>query len=221
MREISNTTEPDSGSCSEIQDGYVAETNGWETEVTFRCKKVNYNLINYVNKRISLKSLFQKNKLYFEEKYSPSGWTHKRTCPFPDHNDKTPSFHYNTLEDRFYCFGCKRGGQAVQFLSYYKNISKISAAELLSESLGSVEDVCIDLENETKDNIDEILLEFSDVVREFIKKHKSYAAMMFAEKVTWGLDLYLLKHVSRASIDESNLVARLKLLKEKIDGYTE
>lgn len=225
MREISSRARSDSDSSIESEDGLVEETTGWEVEDAFGCRKeyrkISDNLVDYVNKRVQLVKLFQQSHLHFEERYSPSGWTHKRKCPFPDHRDKTPSFHFNPQEGRFFCFGCKRGGKAVQFLAFYKQIPIIAAAESLAETLGSMEDVYVDLQNETQDKIDEALLNFSNSVRNFVQKHKSYAAMEFAEKVTWSLDLYLTKHVSRSTMDESNLVARLNLLKEKIDGYAE
>lgn len=35
----------------------------------------------------------------------------KIRCPLPDHGDRTPSFHvYETPEDGWFCFGCRRGG---------------------------------------------------------------------------------------------------------------
>jgi len=225
MREISSSSRPNSDSSSKSENGIVEETTGWEVEDSFGCRKeyrkISESLVDYVNRKITVNSLFEKAHLHFDERYSPSGWTHKRKCPFPDHNDHTPSFHYNPQEGRFFCFGCKRGGRAVQFLAFYKQIPIIAAAESLAETLGSMEDVYVELQNEKQDKIDEALLEFSDSIRTFVQKHKSYAAMEFAEKVTWSLDLYLTKHTSRSTMNESNLIARLKLLKEKIDEYAE
>lgn len=220
MRKISNETGSDGNSCNESEDGIIEEIAGWEVEDTFGCRKqyqkINNNLIDYVNKRVQIATLFKQAHLHFEEKYSPSGWTHKRKCPFPDHKDKTPSFSYNPKEGRFFCFGCKRGGMAVQFLAFYKQIPVIEAAETLAETLGSMEDVYVELHNEKQDKIDEALLSFSNSVRDFLQRHKSFGGIKFIEMVTWSLDLYLAKHVSRATIDERNLIARLNLLKEKL-----
>jgi hypothetical protein len=44
------------------------------------------------------------------------GRTRKISCPF--HNDRTPSFHvYETADDGWYCFGCRRHGQTAYDLA--------------------------------------------------------------------------------------------------------
>lgn len=223
MRKVPDNSRYNSNSSIENEDGYASEVAGWEVENPFNCekelKKLNSNLVDFVNKKIPLKNLLEKSKLHFSEVYSPSGWSHKRSCPFPDHNDSSPSFYYNPVDDRFVCHGCHRGGKAVQFYAYLKKISIMSAAECLSETLGSAEDIFVDIENEKQNKIDEVILEFSNFVRSFIRKHNSFYAMEFAEKVTWSLDLYLTKHLSRSTIDESNLIARVNILKEMLNEY--
>ena len=42
----------------------------------------------------------------------PSGRTLRGCCPFPDHQDDTPSL-YIYPDERFYCFGCRRHGDCV------------------------------------------------------------------------------------------------------------
>ena len=39
----------------------------------------------------------------------------KARCPFPDHEDKTPSFFVNTTKQVFNCFGCSRKGSVIDF----------------------------------------------------------------------------------------------------------
>lgn len=39
----------------------------------------------------------------------PSGRTLRGRCPFPDHQDDTPSFHIYP-DERFHCYGCRRHG---------------------------------------------------------------------------------------------------------------
>jgi hypothetical protein len=41
---------------------------------------------------------------------SAKGWMH---CPFGDHEDRTPSFQ--VLSSHWRCFGCQRGGSAIDF----------------------------------------------------------------------------------------------------------
>jgi len=50
-------------------------------------------------------------------------------CPFPDHQDDTPSF-YIYPDERFYCFGCRRHGDVTDFWASSKGIEPGIAAAL-------------------------------------------------------------------------------------------
>ena len=60
-------------------------------------------------------------------------------CPF--HNEKTPSLHL--WEDHWYCFGCKRGGSAIDFVMELDHLSFQAACQKLDAmfSLGLYEDL--------------------------------------------------------------------------------
>jgi CHC2-type zinc finger protein/AAA domain-containing protein len=54
----------------------------------------------------------------------------KAHCPFPNHPDKNPSFSVfrgNSGEWRFHCFGCNSGGDEIEFLRQYDNLSNGAA----------------------------------------------------------------------------------------------
>jgi len=55
----------------------------------------------------------------------------KALCPF--HDDKTPSYSSNKSNNSWKCFGCGVGGDAVDFVSMLKVISKYEAAKLIVE----------------------------------------------------------------------------------------
>lgn len=44
-------------------------------------------------------------------------------CPFPDHEDKTPSFLVTPQENLWNCFGCGRGGDIFEFDQLYFNLN--------------------------------------------------------------------------------------------------
>lgn len=214
MCKISDRSEPDRDSCLEGEDGYVGDVSGWET-TDFEVKATR-DVVTIVSNKVSLDYLFTKYNISFEERYSPSGWKHYCRCPFHDHRDSDPSFHYNKEEDRFYCFGCKRGGRSVQFVSFMDNITITEAVDKLLELTGAVDEVFTEIHDIKDSKVDNLLYEFSTCVREFIKKHKDVS---FAESITWALDIYLQKHLPRSTIDESNLKARLALLTNKLENY--
>jgi DNA primase len=55
-------------------------------------------------------------------------------CPF--HKEKTPSFSVSTEKQIYYCFGCKEGGNAVNFLMKYENQTFQEALEGLAGKYG-------------------------------------------------------------------------------------
>ncbi len=51
-------------------------------------------------------------------------------CPF--HHEKTPSFSVNAEQNLYYCFGCKAGGNAVQFVEEMERLTYREAIEYLA-----------------------------------------------------------------------------------------
>ena len=37
-------------------------------------------------------------------------------CPYPDHQEKTPSFSVSPDRGFYYCFGCQRGGDTIKLV---------------------------------------------------------------------------------------------------------
>lgn len=55
-------------------------------------------------------------------------------CPF--HNEKTPSFSVNAAKGFYYCFGCHKGGNAVNFVMELEKLSFPDAIRLLGKRFG-------------------------------------------------------------------------------------
>ena len=55
-------------------------------------------------------------------------------CPF--HDEKTPSFSVTPSMGIYKCFGCNKGGNAIQFVREIENVSFVEAARQLAERFG-------------------------------------------------------------------------------------
>ncbi|WP_370880910.1 CHC2 zinc finger domain-containing protein [Streptomyces africanus] len=64
-------------------------------------------------------------------------WGHSTIrCVLPDHDDRTPSLSIDLEKGVFHCFGCQRGGAAVQFIMFMDEKAKTrEAAERRAEEI--------------------------------------------------------------------------------------
>ncbi|HAM50880.1 MAG TPA: DNA primase [Nitrospiraceae bacterium] len=63
-----------------------------------------------------------------------SGRNYKGLCPF--HSEKTPSFMVSPEKQLFHCFGCGIGGNSVNFVMKYENLSFHESLRLLAKKAG-------------------------------------------------------------------------------------
>jgi DNA primase len=59
-----------------------------------------------------------------------AGSQFRANCPF--HNEKTPSFYITPQSQRFHCFGCGKGGDAISFVRDYENLPFMDAVRKLA-----------------------------------------------------------------------------------------
>jgi len=190
--------------------------SGWEDE----CVNPNddLRLIEIANSLVSLDSILKRYKVDLEPTYSGTDWSMRCSCPFSDHNDRTPSFGYNKKAGRFNCFGCHRGGKAVEFIAYKDHRTKLSVAkEIVGQH--STEEVLLHNSNFDFEKLQLALFDFADTVRKFVEHNKSIEANKYARNVTWSLDVYLQKYAPRNAIVLDELKARIALLKEQLELY--
>lgn len=76
--------------------------------------------------RIEQIKTFVDIKAYIEQStgstFKKNGKGYVCRCPFPDHEDKTPSFTVTPQEKLWHCFGCNRGGDIFKFDQLYFNL---------------------------------------------------------------------------------------------------
>jgi DNA primase catalytic core len=63
-----------------------------------------------------------------------AGKDYKGLCPF--HQEKTGSFHVSPTKQFFYCYGCKAGGNAIDFVIKRDRVEFIDALRTLGEKAG-------------------------------------------------------------------------------------
>jgi len=64
-------------------------------------------------------------------KLKKSWANYKAVCPFPGHNEKTPSFMVSPAKQLAYCFGCHKWGWALKFVMDIENCEFREAMEIL------------------------------------------------------------------------------------------
>ena len=60
-----------------------------------------------------------------------AGVNFKAVCPFPGHNEKTPSFMVSPVKQMAYCFGCHKWGGPIKFIMDIENCEFREAIEIL------------------------------------------------------------------------------------------
>lgn len=213
MRELPDNARQDSTGSSFDQDEYLSKTTGWELtpqQLSFQSKT--QGLVERANRFLPLTKLFSTLSLTLDY-VSASGWNYQRLCPFPDHPEKTPSFHFNSDEERFYCFGCQRGGKSVEFLSYLEGRTRREIAqEILSSEPIESDNIIIE---DHRQEIEERLLKFADFCREYQKSHPDNLASF--EKINQIVEIRIRKDLAtnkRPDLQEFN--SFLDKLEEKL-----
>jgi len=75
-------------------------------------------------------------------------------CPFPEHDDRSPSFNINVSGNLYYCHGCGRGGDAIRYVQETQSVTFPEAVEILADrfaiALTPVEDGVVAAPNHRK-----------------------------------------------------------------------
>jgi hypothetical protein len=111
-------------------------------------------------------------------------------CPLKSHKggrENSASFKYFSETNSFYCYGCKVGGEfahSCEFMAAMEDITRPKAANkilrLFADGVDEVTDL-IDIENFSERL--EIMVNFSNVIREFRQDHFDDKSFAFIEEV--------------------------------------
>jgi DNA primase len=91
-------------------------------------------------------------------------------CPF--HQEKTPSFSVSPGKQRFYCYGCEKGGNAIDYVMLRDRVEFMDALRLLAEAAN----VDLPTARRSKESVSErqILLEAQSAALMFFEKSLSH-----------------------------------------------
>ncbi|MDD5769878.1 MAG: DNA primase [Candidatus Gracilibacteria bacterium] len=163
-----------------------------------------------------------------------AGVNYKALCPFPGHNEKTPSFVVSPSKQIAHCFGCQRGGGPLKFIMDVENCEFREALEILSNITG-MKITGYDREKEQmKKNVYSL---FRDIVTYYKKSLSSYPQIqkylfdrgLSEESIKTfefgyadsGIELYnylIQKGYNDELISQSNVFLDLKTKKDKFIG---
>lgn len=202
MRNVPNTTGSNCNGETSWEDGNFTE---YFTKNSFR-----KNLIKQADS-VPLILLFQFYKVELI-------LNRKAVCPFPLHKngrENTASFIYYYQTNSFNCFGCKRGGHCTDFVSAMENIPKEkAAAKILQIFEGETVEEYVFEKIDFSEKLD-IMLQFSEIVRDFQQIYVDEKSKEFIEKICCVYDTMNIKH----KLDNDALSSVVKQLKSKIDKY--
>lgn len=86
--------------------------------------------IEHVKQESDIKAVVE--GLGVELRRQSSGWVGR--CPF--HNEKTGSFYVNVRTNRYKCFGCGEGGNAIDFVMKRNGVDFIEAVRYVADTMG-------------------------------------------------------------------------------------
>ena len=76
-------------------------------------------------------------------------------CPFPDHEDKKPSFQIHPSGTRWTCYGCGRSGGSIDFVKEYNRMDFLSAKNWLQDRKHKKVDITSNTRRTTGKKIDQ------------------------------------------------------------------
>jgi DNA primase len=205
MRDISNTTGLDSY-------GEIPGQAGGSTKPSAG-KEFYQGLIWKANK-VPLGLVFKHYGLQLND------YDRKIICPFKSHQggrESSGSFTFYPHTNSYCCYGCRQGSHAVDFVSIIDNITKSQAAtKILKLFNGDLdESACLDVEDFSKKL--EIMMDLSNVVREFRQNFIDEKSGVFIENICMLYDDMNLKH---KNLDNEALSSIIEDLKDKILSYS-
>jgi hypothetical protein len=143
----------------------------------------------------------------------------KIACPFKSHKggrETTPSFKFYFDTNSYCCYGCRIGSRGCDFVAEMDRITKSAAASKILKIFSSDvdDDNVFDRQNFSEKL--ETMMEFSNIVREFLQANTDQKALIFIEQICLVYDDLNFKH---KNLNNEALREITDQLKEHISDY--
>ncbi len=204
MRKISSSSGP--------ADNFETSWEDRDSTETSARKKFYRGLIDKANS-VPICKIFKHYGLKLNEQEK------KIICPFPSHRggrESSASFYFYPQTNSFWCFGCKIGIKCCDFISEMDSISRSKAATKILNLFGSdADDDASYLDKDSFKEKVELLMNFSELVRNFRESNFDEKSFSFIENICSVFDDISSKH----NLSNLALASVLSQLKDKINNY--
>jgi hypothetical protein len=199
-------------------DGYGQDTAYARSfEIDFK------KIIALANNSISCLAIMEQAGVKFTYMPAQNGWTHKATCPFKSHKngrERTPSFSYNSKEDRFFCFGCNKSGKAVEFIAFTEGRNKLEVARDILAYAGVNEHDAVFIADDSNEKINEILFDFAKFAHDIVDQNRfDSKAIKTIDNIMYCMDMYVAYTVTCHTFDLDELQRRVERYKERLKQF--
>lgn len=143
----------------------------------------------------------------------------KTTCPFKSHKggrENSGSFYFYPETNSYCCYGCRLGSFGCDFVAAMDGIAKSQAAAKIISLFNEDVDEDGALNHEDFSEKLEIMLDFSNTVREFRQSAFDEKSQAYIEQICSAYDTLNMKH---KSLNNEALRRIVDELKEKIISY--
>lgn len=176
-------------------------------------KKITKNFINELLSIIQIDE-FMESEYNSDFTTSSNNWLNTN-CPFPDHEDSSPSFGVNIESNKFNCFGCGKTGNIINLVQIMENLNFIETIQRLSLYVGlDVETTDFDLKHSVN-QLNDTITSFLDEVEtsKFPGGLSEYDFLItFAERTK--------KHLRRTNFDKQE-IDWIDVIYKHLDVYVE
>jgi hypothetical protein len=200
----------------------VSSTNGsfsygetsWEAgDLADSSERAKYqDLINKAN-AVPILKVFQLYNLRIDDN------NRKITCPFKSHKggrESTASFYYYPHTNTYWCYGCKQGAHPVDFVMNMEGCTRVKAAKKVLERLNSEIDQDLFLDKNDFNETLQIMLKFSNLVRDFRINFNDEKSFNFIEDNCKLYDTITSKH----NLNNEALKLVVDKISENINKYS-